>query len=223
MSATSGFAWSHCNECGHETKHDLLIEIDRSRSFGDDGYTVEVGSRWTVLQCRGCEDVSLKRFDWCSEDDPHDGPHRPTYFPPRVSRRKPAWIAHLDVPRGYVELLDEIYTALHADSRRLAMMGARALIDLVVVNAVGDKGSFANGLEALVSANLISKRDREIVEAAIDAGHASAHRGHQASPDEVNLVIDIVERLLQTELLASQARELKSNTPQRPRRAHDGH
>lgn len=217
MTATNEILWSHCNECGHETKHDVLYIAERQRSYGDDHYPVDVGSQWKLLQCRGCEDVSLKRLDWCSEDDPYDGPNRPTYFPPRVSRRKPVWIDRLDAPGSYLELLDEIYTALHADSRRLAMMGVRALIDLVVVSEVEDLGNFKRGLDALVAKNLISERDRDVVDAAVNAGHASAHRGHKASSDDVNIVIDIVERLLQTELLTSQARVLRENTPERRR------
>lgn len=215
MTTNPEILWSHCNECGQETKHDLLHRAKRVRSFEDGRYSIEVGSTWKLLQCRGCEDVSLQRVDWCSEDDPDDGPKPPTYFPPRVSRRKPSWIEHLEVPRNYLELLDEIYTALHADSRRLAMMGVRALIDLVVVRAVGDQGNFKKGLEGLVAKKLISESDRGVVDAAVNAGHASAHRGHKASSDDVNLVIEIVERLLQTELLALQALDLKKNTPER--------
>jgi len=207
--------WSHCNVCGHETKHDVVQEVRGQRTFGDDQYPVEVGSIWKMLQCCGCEEVTLSRVDWCSEDDPYDGPNLAKYFPPRVSRRKPVWIGHLEVPGVYIEVLDEVYTALHADSRRLAMMGARALIDLVIGRTVGDKGSFAKGLDELVAKQLISELEREIVDVAVDAGHASAHRGHKASVDDVNLVIDIVERLIQTEVLALQAKELKTKTPKR--------
>lgn len=94
--------------------------IRKSRDYDDDQYTVSVGSNWRILQCCGCQEVSMSRTDWCSEDDPHD-PTDPTYFPPRVSRRKPDWLVRGDAP-SYQGLLDEVYTALHADSRRLAMM-----------------------------------------------------------------------------------------------------
>ena len=39
--------------------------------------------------------------------------------------------------------LDEVYAALHAGSYCLAMMGARALIDVALVSKVGDQGTFA--------------------------------------------------------------------------------
>lgn len=222
MSATSELPkvlWSHCNECGRETKHGVVHRADRRRTFDDDHYSVEVGSVWTVLQCCGCEEVTLRRVDWCSEDDRMEGPGPFTYFPPRVSRRKPAWVSRLDVPSEYSNLLEETYTALHADSRRLAMMGARALIDAVIRRNAGEQPTFAQGLDALAARYLISEQDRGIIEAAVDVGHAAAHRGHKATPEDVNVVIDIVERLIHTEILAEQARELKKSTPPRPPRA----
>lgn len=211
--------WSHCNECGHETKHDIVHQADRRRTYDDDQYPVEVGTVWKVLQCRGCEEVTLQRNDWCSENDPMDGPGPTTYFPPRVSRRQPAWVNHFDVPREYLRLLEEVYTALHADSRRLAMMGARALVDAVIRRNAGDQPNFPRGLDALAEKYLISEQDRGIIEAAVDVGHASAHRGHKPSSEDVNVVIDIVERLIHAEILAEQARELKKSTPPRSPRA----
>lgn len=208
--------WFHCNECGHETLHKLVKLISKSRDYDDDQYTVSVGSNWRILQCQGCQEVSMSRTDWCSEDDPRD-PSVPAFFPPRVSRRKPEWLVHREAP-GYQGLLDEIYAALHADSRRLAMMGARAVIDKAMAKLVGDQGTFAQGIEALVDAGLIGKPERPLIEAAFDAGSASMHRGHQPTPDSLSTVIDIVERVVHAEVLAEKAKELAAATPPRPPR-----
>lgn len=216
MNGPSDHIWAHCNECAQDTKHDVVSQVDRRREFQDGQYTIEVGAVWKTLQCRGCDEVTLHRRDWCSEDDPMDGWSDPgTYFPPRVSRRKPAWVSRVEVPTEYMGLLDEIYIALHADSRRLAMMGARALIDEIIRRTVGDQGNFAKGLQHLVETQLISQRNREIIEAAVDVGHASAHRGHRPSIDNVNIVIDIVENLIHNELLSGDAESLRSSTPKR--------
>ncbi len=209
--------WSHCNECGHETLHKVVKLIRKSRDFNDDDYPVSVGSNWRILQCCGCQEVSMSRTDWCSEDDPHD-PAVPAYFPPRVSRRKPDWLVRREVP-SYQGLLDEVYAALHADSRRLAMMGARAIIDKAMAKLVGDQGSFAQGVQALVDAGLIGKPERPLIEAAFDAGSATMHRGHQPTADSLNTVIDIVERIVHAEVLAEKAKELAAATPPRPPRA----
>ena len=215
---TEGPLWSHCNECGHDTLHKVVKLVSKSRDFDDDRYTVTFGSNWRILQCSGCQEVAMSRTDWCSEDDPQD-PSSPTFFPPRISRRKPAWVDRLEVPSEYIGILDEVYAALHADSRRLAMMGVRALIDAVIRRTVGDQDNFAKGLDELSGKYLISERDRGIIEAAIDVGHASAHRGHKPSSNDVNVVIDIVERMIHAEILAEQAQALKKTTPARKTRA----
>ncbi|MCW5322277.1 DUF4145 domain-containing protein [Verminephrobacter aporrectodeae subsp. tuberculatae] len=110
-------------------------------------------------------------------------------------------------------MLDEVYATLHADSRRLAMMGARAIIDVVITRTVGDQGSFSKGLDELKNKDLISKRDRDIIEAAVNAGSAAMHRGHQPTADDVNVVIDIVERMVHAEILEAKAKELAATTP----------
>ncbi len=209
--------WSHCNECGHETLHKVLRLIRKSRDYHEGEHTVSVGSNWRILQCCGCNEVAMSRIDWCSEDDPQEA-YVPTYFPPRVSRRKPVWLERGEAP-GYQGLLEEVYTALHADSRRLAMMGARAIIDKAIAKKAGDRGNFTQGLDELQKANLLSQQERPIIEAAFEAGSAAMHRGHQPTDDSLNTVIDIVERVVHAEILEEKAKELAAATPKRPPRA----
>ena len=78
--------WFRCNECGQETKHSILHQVSRHRATYDEGYLEEFGTNWELLQCCGCEEVSLQRSDWYSEDIPPNA--TTTYFPPRVSRKK---------------------------------------------------------------------------------------------------------------------------------------
>ena len=205
--------WSHCNVCGQETIHKLVKVIRKSRDYDDDQCVVSVGSNWRILQCCGCQEVSMSRADWCSEDSPYDSPVL-AFFPPRVSRRKPDWLVRREAP-GYQGLLDEVYTALHADSRRLAMMGARAVIDKAMARLVGDQGSFTQGVDALERAGQLGKLDKPLIVAAFDAGSAAMHRGHQPDVDSLNTVIDIVERVVYAEVLAEKAKELAAATPPR--------
>lgn len=215
-SETEKPVWSHCNECGRETLHNVVNLIRKSRDYDDELHTVSVGTKWSILQCRGCQEVAMSRIDWCSEDDPWDE-RTLTYFPPRVSRRKPNWLQPYEAS-DYQELFDEVYTALHADSRRLAMMGARAILDQAIAKKVGDQGSFTAGLDALQKANLLSINERPIIDAAFDAGSATMHRGHLPKVESLNVVIDIVERVIQAEILAEKAKELVAATPKRPPR-----
>lgn len=94
-------------------------------------------------------------------------------------------------------------------------MGARTLVDLYMSEKLGDIGGFSQKIKKLETDGLISKPNKEVLDAALEAGHAATHRGHKARANEVNQVIDIVENLLQSHVLTASADNLKSKTPQR--------
>lgn len=132
-------------------------------------------------------------------------------------RQRPDWFDQL--PESLRDLLAEIYTALAQDLRALPAMGARAVIDVVCIKLVGDSGSFERKLKLLREGGHISEVERAILAAAVDAGSASAHRGHVPSRGDLTTLLDIVEHLLQAQYILPNAVErMKSNTPSRPAR-----
>jgi hypothetical protein len=91
-----------------------------------------------------------------------------------------------------------------------------AAIDMIMTDKVGDVGSFGKKLEALEKNGVIGSKNREVLEAALDAGSAAAHRGYQPTTDDMGAVMDIVENLLQAAYhLNSLAERLKKATPAR--------
>ena len=203
---------AHCNKCLRETKHFTVAERSSTGSESIDPYGYnEISWRTTfkMLECCGCENVSLQRKFYFSEYDEVEE----EYYPPQISRQLPKWI--YDLPVEWGGLLKEVYLALHANSQRLALMGARTLVDLYMSDQLGDIGGFAQKIKQLETEGLISKPNKIVLNAALEIGHAAIHRGHKACPKEVNQVMDIVENLLQTYVLATSAANLQSNTPKR--------
>jgi hypothetical protein len=197
-----------CRECHGETKHLVLCKREV------DGEDKENGWQWRdtyeFLECGGCGKVSLcHTFDFSEEPEP-----TVRHYPPPVSRRKPSW--HRDLPYDLMSLLSEVYSALDADSRRLALMGARTVADMVLEEAVGDIGSFAEKLRELEKQGFVGKRNREILRVALDAGSAAAHRGFQPTTEDLTTVMDIIENVVQAVfVLESAAKRLREATPPR--------
>lgn len=203
-----------CNDCGRKTDHLIL------KTHTTSGHDQEAGVHWStsfdMLECCGCHFISLRRtFDFSEYED-----FVVEYFPPPISRRKPAWEGELmmnvraDSPLP--DLLKEVYSALHADSRRLATMGARALLDVAIMDSVGDVGRFDQKLDALKQKGFLGEQQHSLLEAALDAGNAAAHRGHCPSAKQLNHVMDIVENVLQQiYVLPHSAAELQRSTPPR--------
>lgn len=199
----------HCNECSQSTSHDVIA----TRKVEDQ--EEETGFSWSetyvMLQCRGCGLVCLR-----SEYEDDTEAHVVSFYPPPVSRRAPAWRTYL--PNPMRELLDEIYVALHNNGRRLALMGTRTLVDMLMSEKVGDSGTFAQKLAALQEKGVISDRNASYLKVALDAGHAAAHRGFNPDAHQMNLVMDIVENLLQaTYHLDLAAGRLRKKIPARPK------
>jgi hypothetical protein len=63
---------------------------------------------------------------------------------------------------------------------------------------------------------LISKTQREFLEAALNAGNAASHQGHCPTAEGLNSVMDIVESIIsQIYVLPDAAEELRKTTPVR--------
>ncbi len=180
-----------------------------------DDFSVSWDTTYTMLECRGCENVTLRRTYVFSEWNA--GEAQIEYFPPHLFRKKPDWADEL--PKDEQSVLTEVYAALASDSRRLALMGDRTLVDLFIVRKIGDQGTFVEKLKKLEQAGFLSAKNSELLGAALNAGHAAAHRAYLPQREQLWTVMDIVENLLQSDLLAKQTKELRRNTPQRKRRA----
>jgi hypothetical protein len=202
----------HCNTCGHATNHELLFSTNTSdTTIYENEFEVGWYHRYSVLKCLGCDTICLRQESHFSEHDYQN--IRTTFFPPQMARRAPEWLDELD--EGLAALLREIYAALQIESIRLAMMGARAALDMYITAKVGDVGSFPRKLAALADRGLISSQHRQVLEAALDAGNAAAHRGHLPTQGEMGLVMDIVENVLHFAILDPAAAQLGQSIPPR--------
>jgi len=98
-------------------------------------------------------------------------------------------------------------------------MGARAVVDMVILNKIGDAGSFQHKLQEMQERGFVARQSREFLAAALEAGSAAAHRGFEPKEEELAHVMDIVENLLQAVyVLQDAAAELRKATPPRRRK-----
>ena len=226
----------YCNKCRRTTLHRLLktTSSERLEEYEREVYEPESGQIPTciffdMLECCGCREAVLRRTFHCP--DPDKGLHAQLgnpavvvtdgevqddvrYFPPARVRDLPPW--RFKIPREMRELLEEIYRSLDAQNLRLPMMGARTLVDMMIVEKISDIGSFKEKLKELEKEGFVSTRNREALYAALEVGNAAAHRGHAATEPEVQGVMDIVENMLQAVYVFPKlAKKLKKNTPAR--------
>jgi len=210
---------SHCNNCGPERDHDSLHSETSSWESVED--SVDGGTEYEMLRCRGCSLISLRATSWNSDCYDEDG--RELFvrcYPPSVFRQLPRWHSHLkDYPEGeriIKELLSEVYISLQNDLRQLAAMGIRSILEHLMVDKVGDKGSFLKNIKAFEDAGFVSAKQREFLEVALEAGHASIHRSFTPSKEDIITLIDIAESTIESAYLhEDKITKLKARIPPR--------
>ena len=139
---------SFCRECSQRTWHLVVASLSRREiEVEEDPPAPPVWADvvYDFLQCCGCECVTMRSTLTC-EELYQDG-RIVRHFPPSTARRRPAWEAQLPPPAQF--LIREIYNALYSGGLRLAVMGARTLVDMAILDKVGDPGSFDKKLQAL--------------------------------------------------------------------------
>ncbi len=214
---------AHCNLCLRTTKHDVLNVVEQEWPERDkDGTVVFIETNVSeFLQCRGCEHICMRQTynSNATGQEPEI-----TYYPPAITRRQPEWLMELsfyfnELLRTIRYLLQEIYAAMFTRSYRLAAMGTRAVIDLVLTDRLGDIGGFEQKLKAAKDEGWLTKEQAKILGAAIKSGNAAGHRGFEPDYNHLNAVLDIVEHVVQlTYVLGSAADRLSKETPKRKKR-----
>ena len=211
---------THCFNCGKETNQDILFNghelesreiVWRNNEDFETRSTWEVvADIWTLTKCRGCEKKNFKHIVRCSPDRKTD---QIFYFPKKPIRQTPLWIINL--PLEYCEIFQEVYISVNEGLFILSLTGIRILLDVYIVNKIGDAGTFKQKLQKLVTAGIITTPKATVLEAAIDAGNASAHRGYKPDQETLFKILDIVENLLLSEIVDRNVNHIKQKTPSR--------
>ena len=211
---------TYCYKCNNKTKQ--LIEFERSNFDTNAIYAAEKNEEigWVVQKtdyilssCKGGDSYNLQIKTSHSGPNGIDREVSNEHLPAKPKKRVEPWIFRLS--SQYIELLSEIYSSFNNSNYRLAMMGLRALIDIFIVENIGDKGTFKQKLKLLKEQNFVSEGQFEMLDTSIEAGNAAAHRGFKPSEKALISVIEVVEHLLKPMALQTNVNKLKNEVPQR--------
>lgn len=194
---------AHCNSCGPWITHKILKKIEKRDDDDEAGWVS--GDTYQLIQCAGCDAIHLKHDAWNNHEVGDDGSPeiKVVYYPPATSRRLPAWLFDWTGPFSHGpqewigELLLEIYTALHNDSRAIAAMGVRALLEQIMIEQVSDHGSIKKNIDAFIAAGHIAPKTESIFrDHLIESGHAAMHRRYKPKKEDLMVLLDLTEGLI---------------------------
>ncbi len=105
----------------------------------------------------------------------------------------------LYVPLEIRELRQEVYVALQNGSYRLCALGARALLEQIMVAKVGDAGSLGSNIAAFLAGGYVAQQEHEAFRGkVIELGNAAMHRGYTPGLADIHTLLDITEALIAT-------------------------
>ena len=200
-------SFNHCNRCGRETWQSVSEPCENPAEIVDEGVTITFSETSVMLQCQVCKSTQLRVSKWNSEN----GDGGEMYSPPHSIHQAPSWLKEL--PPEYRDLALQIYPALDAGSHGLALMGARALLDVYISRHSAVTYDFKKKLEDLQKTGALSLKQVEILMPTFDAGSAAAHRGFIPSEANVLTALQVVENLIHQDVLAVKTQSLKNETP----------
>ncbi len=213
---------AHCNICFGERNHEVLYTARRDLidPYDDEVY-LNYGESFETIQCCGCESIKVRHQSWhdAEIDLQGDTMTHTTYYPPATSRREPEWMSFI-AEYGTTEILfKEVYIALRNNCSHLAAMGVRSIIEHIMIEAVGDNGTFKDNLKEFGIKGYISTKQGNVLESAIEAGNATTHRGFHPFAEDLSTLLDIVEHLYEAIYIHPHSAEsLKGKIPPRPPR-----
>ena len=141
----------------------------------------------------------------------------------RISRSLPRWLGkndslkfHIGEQQFITEFLREIYTCLDNNSARTAFLTIRALLEHIIIDLIGDHGGLSKNIKQLKLKGHVTERDGTALEAIIEMGSASMHRGHKPNVEDLHTSLDIIENLIELVYLSeSRGKKLEGKTPKR--------
>ena len=187
----------YCKNCKRMTKHDLLYD-ESEKCIDKDGTCV--WKSYEMIRCLGCENISF-HFSDCrtGSSDPESEvlSAKSEYYPKRRAAREP--IEGVDkFPEATQNIYKELLKVINEDTRLLAAIGLRTLIESVCRDQSYTWNNLYEGIEDLSVNGILSFTQVEFLHACRFMGNIAAHEIVEPSMDELIAALDIVYTLLKT-------------------------
>ncbi len=211
---------ANCNDCGGERSAYVQAEhsVKQYESIkSDPRYSVWYETTIAILECAGCQNISVRRSGWFSESDPDFESEDISYWPPQ-QRPLPAWHSEL-ADKELKKAMREVYVAVSQGMVILAAIGVRTVLDLAFYLLLDEKdhGPFADKLKAMVEKKRLLEDEKEIFQSIADVGNAATHRAYAPSQTTLIKILTAVESFLyQKFILPKEAKAVREETPRRP-------
>jgi len=192
-----------CIKCSGKTTHKVVASYDLRGDYDDGHYSMQWATDHQVIQCLGCKTVSYRKASSNSEDwiqRSHDGEGEyvidETLYPSRIDGIKGLEDDTHYLPTNVRRIYDETLQALSSQSRVLAGIGLRALLETVCKEKNATGHDLLKKIDSLVAASVLTPSSAAILHKIRTLGNSAAHEVKPHSDKQLGLAMNIVEHLL---------------------------
>ncbi|GDB39423.1 DUF4145 domain-containing protein [Escherichia coli] len=187
---------SYCRDCCKNTNHNVLLE--HTDAYREE-YSCDIS--YQILQCLGCDTKSFRNvfYDleaaYPTDENNWEVPEEVTVYPKAVEGHKE--IKNLwDLPDIVRTIYSEVLTALRENSKVLAGLGLRAVVEAVCNDLTIPGRNLEVRINKLVSSGYISKNDAERLHGIRFMGNDAAHDIKTPKSTTLSVALQIVEHLI---------------------------
>ncbi|UJL38447.1 DUF4145 domain-containing protein [Pantoea agglomerans] len=203
---------ARCPECEGERNCIIIGETERSWDSGDRHNSMQWGTEYRLLQCKGCDRVFYHAKSWDSEDLDYDyddegktviSPNYRYETYPRSLEHRPQWIENIAaIDYQLFLLLNEVYQAYYNESYILASIGLRTAFDRTSeVLKILPTLPLGKKVEKLAEDGYIGETEKSQLLIVTDAGNAAAHRAWSPTKSEFSSLLTITEDFIRRSVL----------------------
>lgn len=208
-------SWAPCAECGKETAHEALTEVDLHDTSPDGD--IQVWYQYYIVKCLGCKTVSFCEEHQCTEDleyGPMGGDliNFQKVYPGRIAGR-PLLEDTYHLPYGIAKVYKQTHTALCDKISILAGIGLRAIVEAVCMERNAKGKNLNEKIDDLGTQGVLTKDGCDILHSIRLLGNESAHETTDNTEEELFSAFEVVEHLLKTVYIIPQkARKIRKKS-----------
>ncbi len=216
---------AYCAKCVLETNHQVLQSVDCNGSEVVGYYqkmpeTIDWSNNYQIIQCCGCDTISFRHRNWCSENQGQIGPDMwddgssSQLYPHRSNATRPIHDFY-SVPSGLRRIYCEAIECFNGKLPTLCAAGLRAIIEGVCADqnisdgpveinkkdgstAVQRKKTLQGKIAGLSEKGILSQQYAAIFHEHRFLGNDAVHELSKPTYKELSLATDIVEHMLES-------------------------
>lgn len=203
-----------CGSCNRSTRHEIKCSYDQIGNEYDRiaGWSVDWSNRYQIIQCQGCETISFRHTNWCSEvvDFDYDGTSEELY-PKRTKNELPRRDFH-QVPHKILSLYREAISCFNFGGALLCAAGLRSIVEAICADQNVEDGPVMVGegdaselkrrrtlegkIAGLHERRILDEQSMKTLHEHRYLGNSALHELSRPTEEMLRLAIEIIEHML---------------------------